>query len=125
MESGLRWRRNDFSGEFVLLPEAAMSTNSRKASLLFAAGAALAFVLGAGNAVAAEKTSTAAGTVSKLDAAERTIVVAVTDGPETKFVWSADTKINGTLAPGARVTVRYTTLPDGQNLAHQISVARS
>jgi hypothetical protein len=102
-----------------------MSTKTRKPSLLFAAGAALAFVLVAGNAVAAEKTLTAAGTVSKLDAAERTIVVAVADGPETKFIWSADTKINGTLAPGARVTVRYTTLPDGQNLAHQISVARS
>ena len=102
-----------------------MSTKARNASLLFAAGATLAFVLVAGNAVAAEKTLTAAGTVSKLDAAERTIVVAVADGPETKFVWSADTKINGTLAPGARVTVRYTILPDGQNLAHQISVARS
>lgn len=102
-----------------------MSTKGRKASLLFAAGAALAFVLVAGNAIAAEKTLTASGTVSKVDAAERTIVVAVADGPETKFVWSADTKINGTLAPGARVTVRYTTLPDGQNLAHQISVARS
>ena len=102
-----------------------MSTKTRKASLLFAAGAGLAFVLVAGIAVAAEKTLTAAGTVSKLDAAERTIVVAVADGPETKFVWSADTKINGTLAPGARVTVRYTILPDGQNLAHQISVARS
>jgi hypothetical protein len=102
-----------------------MSTKTGKASLLFAAGAALALVLVAGNAVAAEKTLTAAGTVSKLDAAERTIVVAVADGPETKFVWSADTKINGTLAPGARVTVRYTVLPDGQNLAHQISVARS
>jgi len=49
----------------------------------------------------------------------------VTDGPETRFVWTADTKINGTLSPGAKVTVRYTTLPDGQNLAHQISVARS
>lgn len=102
-----------------------MSTKTRKASLLFAAGAALVLALVAGNAVAAEKTLTAAGTVSKLDAAERTIVVAVADGPETKFVWSADTKINGTLAPGARVTVRYTILPDGQNLAHQISVARS
>jgi hypothetical protein len=102
-----------------------MSTKTGKASLLFAAGAALALVLVAGNAVAAEKTLTAAGTVSKLDAADRTIVVAVADGPETKFVWSADTKINGTLAPGARVTVRYTVLPDGQNLAHQISVARS
>ena len=100
-------------------------SKSRKTTLLCAAAAALAFVLASGNAVAAEKTLTATGTVSKLDAAERTIVVAVVDGSDTKFVWSADTKTNGTLAPGAKVTVRYTTLPDGQNLAHQISVARS
>ncbi len=96
-----------------------------KTSLLVVASAALALVLIVGRAAAAEKTSTATGTVSKLDAAERTVVVAVTDGPETRFVWTADTKINGTLAPGAKVTIRYTTLPDGQNLAHQISVARS
>ena len=100
--------------------------NHRKASFLLAAGAAaLALVLVAGNAAAAEKTSTATGTVSKLDAAQHAVVVAVTDGPETRFVWTADTKINGTLSPGPKVTVRYTTLPDGQNLAHQISVARS
>ncbi|HEY3169947.1 MAG TPA: DUF5666 domain-containing protein, partial [Thermoanaerobaculia bacterium] len=96
-----------------------------RASSLALAGVALVMALGVGNAAAAEKTLTATGTVSKLDAAERTVVIAVTDGPETRFIWTADTKINGTLAPGARVTVRYTTLPDGQNLAHQISVARS
>ena len=100
--------------------------NHRKLGFLLAtAAAALALVLVAGNATAAEKTSTATGTVSKLDAAQHTVVVAVSDGPETRFVWSAETKINGTLSPGAKVTVRYTTLPDGQNLAHQISVARS
>ena len=100
--------------------------NHRKASILLGtAAAALVLVLVAGNAAAAEKTSTATGTVSKLDAAQHSVVVAVTDGPETRFVWTADTKINGTLSPGAKVTVRYTTLPDGQNLAHQISVARS
>jgi hypothetical protein len=98
---------------------------TRQTSSLAIAAVALVLVLGAGTAVAAEKTLTATGKVSKLDAAERTVVVAVTDGPETRFVWSADTKINGTLSPGAKVTIRYTTLPDGQNLAHQISVARS
>ncbi|MDQ5871602.1 MAG: hypothetical protein M3547_05290 [Acidobacteriota bacterium] len=96
-----------------------------KTTLLLAAAAALLFAIVSGTGNAAEKTLTAAGTVSKLDAAERTVVVAVTDGPETRFVWTADTKINGTLAPGAKVTIRYTTLPDGQHLAHQISVARS
>ena len=96
-----------------------------KTSLLAVAAMALLLVLAAGNASAAEKTLTASGTVSKLDAAQRTVVVAVTDGAETTFAWTADTKINGTLSPGAKVTIRYTVLPDGQNLAHQISVARS
>ena len=72
-----------------------------------------------------DKTSTATGSVSKLNAAERAVNVTVTDGTDMRFVWTADTKINGTLAPGAKVTIRYTTLPDGQNLAHQISVARN
>jgi hypothetical protein len=98
---------------------------TRQTSSLAIAAVALVLALGAGNAVAAEKTLTATGKVSKLDAAERTVVVAVTEGTETRFVWTADTKINGTLSPGAKVTIRYTTLPDGQNLAHQISVARS
>ena len=47
------------------------------------------------------------------------------DSQELRFVWTNETKINGTLAVGAKVTVRYTTLPDGQNVAHQISVARN
>ena len=97
----------------------------RKFSILLATAAAALVLVLAGNATAAEKTSTATGTVSKLDAAQHSVVVAVTDGADTRFVWTADTKINGTLSPGAKVTVRYTTLPDGQNLAHQISVARS
>jgi Domain of unknown function (DUF5666) len=96
-----------------------------KTTSLAIATVALALALAAGNASAAEKTLTASGTVSKLDAVQHTVVVAVTDGAETTFVWTADTKINGTLAPGAKVTVRYTTLPEGQNLAHQISVSRS
>jgi hypothetical protein len=68
--------------------------------------------------------TTATGNVSKLQATNRTVYVKLTDGNETRFVWTADTRINGTLAVGARVTVRFTTLPDGQNLAHQISVGR-
>jgi uncharacterized protein (DUF2141 family) len=99
--------------------------NHRKFSILLATAAAALVLVLSGNATAAEKTSTATGTVSKLDAAQHSVVVAVTDGADTRFVWTADTKINGTLSPGAKVTVRYTTLPDGQNLAHQISVARS
>jgi hypothetical protein len=76
-------------------------------------------------APAGDKMQTAAGNVARLQATDRAVVVALTEGPETRFVWTNDTKINGTLAVGVRVTVRYTTLPDGQNLAHQISVSRS
>lgn len=68
--------------------------------------------------------SSATGNVSKLQATDRTVYVKLSDGAVTRFVWTADTRINGTLAVGARVTIRFTTLPDGQNLAHQISVGR-
>lgn len=71
-----------------------------------------------------DKMQTATGNVAKVQAAERSVVVALTDGPETRFVWTKDTRINGTLAVGAKVTIRYTSLPDGQNLAHQISVSK-
>jgi uncharacterized protein (DUF2141 family) len=92
----------------------------RASALLLTLALSLAPLAGAGN----DKTSTATGNVTKLNAAERTVTVAVAEGSETRFLWTADTKINGTLAPGAKVTIRYTTLPDGQNLAHQISVSR-
>ena len=97
-----------------------MRKTVRASALLLTLSLSLAPLAGAGN----DKTSTATGNVTKLNAAERTVTVAVGEGSETRFLWTADTKINGTLAPGAKVTIRYTTLPDGQNLAHQISVSR-
>jgi hypothetical protein len=97
-----------------------MRNTIRASALLLTLALSLAPLAGAGN----DKTTTATGNVTKVNASERMVLVALTDGPETRFVWTADTKINGTLAPGAKVTVRYTSLPDGQNLAHQISVSR-
>jgi hypothetical protein len=100
-----------------------MRRMTRAAALLIV----LALAVGASSAGAAtsDKFLTASGNVSKLDAAERTVYVNVEGSAETRFVWTADTKINGTLAPGAKVTIRYTTLPDGQNLAHQITVSKN
>ncbi len=92
----------------------------RASAVLLTLMLSLAPLAGAGS----DKTSTATGNVTKLNAAERTVTVAIAEGSETRFLWTAETKINGILAPGAKVTVRYTTLPDGQNLAHQISVSR-
>ena len=65
-------------------------------------------------------------TSPRLAAADRAVVVAI-DGRTGDADSSGRTirKINGTLAVGARVTIRYTTLSDGQNLAHQISVSKS
>jgi hypothetical protein len=97
-----------------------MRKTVRASALLLTLALSLAPLAGAGN----DKTTTATGNVTKLNAAERTVTVALAEGTETRFLWTADTKINGTLAPGAKVTIRYTTLQDGQNLAHQISVSR-
>ena len=97
-----------------------MFKTTRVAALLVV----LALSFGVAAAATTEKTSTASGNVSKLDAAERTVFISVA-GTEARFVWTADTKINGTLAPGAKVTIRYTMLPDGQNLAHQITVSKT
>ena len=97
-----------------------MRKTVRASALLVTLALSLAPLAGAGK----DKMSTATGNVTKLNAAERTVTVALAEGSETRFLWTADTKINGTLAPGAKVTIRYTTLPDGQNLAHQISVSR-
>ncbi|HLN57271.1 MAG TPA: hypothetical protein VK416_01850 [Thermoanaerobaculia bacterium] len=97
-----------------------MRRTVRASALLLTLILSLAPLAGAGN----DKTSTATGNVAKVNAAERTVTVTLADGSETRFLWTSDTKINGTLAPGAKVTIRYTTLSDGQNLAHQISVSR-
>jgi len=80
-------------------------------------------ILAARMATAADKTQTASGTIARLDAAKQTLVVRVA-GQETTFLWNSDTKINGVLAPEARVTIRYAPQADGQNLAFQISVGR-
>lgn len=73
----------------------------------------------------ADKALTATGTIARLQATARTVVVALAEGGEATFVWNADTKISGVLTPGARVTVRYVTGDNGGNLALQITVARS
>src|SRR5262249_12920927 len=104
-----------FSGEGGLMTMRAIRVAVGLWAILALAGALFA---------AGEKMMTASGTVAKLDATNRAVFVAVAGGSETRFVWAAETKINGTLSLGAKVTIRYTALPDGQNLAHQISVAK-
>jgi len=88
-------------------------------------GAGWLLVTGLLGASPADRAQTATGTVSKIQASERAVTVRAADGSETRFVWNADTKISGVLAPGARVTIRYEVASDGRNLAQQISVARN
>lgn len=75
-------------------------------------------------AEATDKALMTTGTIRTVQASARTLVVALTDGGEGKFVWNDETKITGVLSPGARVTIRYVT-SGGGNLALQITVPRS
>lgn len=84
-----------------------------------------ALLAAASPAAAADKALTASGTIRRVQASSRTLVVALADGGEASFVWDDDTKISGVLSPGSKVTLRYTPRADGGNLAIQITVARS
>jgi hypothetical protein len=87
----------------------------------------LAAVLAGAMAAAApaDRSLTASGTVDRVQSSERAFTVTLSDGTQSRFVWSSDTRFSGVLAPGARVTVRYDVSADGRNVAQQISVARS
>ena len=87
----------------------------------------LAAVLAAVRAAAAppDRSLSASGTVERVQSSERAFTVTLSDGSQSRFVWSSDTRFSGVLAPGARVTIRYDVSADGRNVAQQISVARS
>jgi hypothetical protein len=108
----------------VLTGESPRKDMRKTASIvLFAAFAVLSAVRL--RAEATDKALTATGTIRTVQASARTLVVALTDGGEARFVWNDETKITGVLAPGARVTIRYVSPGSGGNLALQITVPRS
>jgi YD repeat-containing protein len=72
-----------------------------------------------------DKTPSVTGTVARVTASQRLIEVTLADGTVQRFQWNSETKISGTLTPGAAVTVRYTPGTDGNNLALQITVSRN
>jgi hypothetical protein len=82
-------------------------------------------VAGAVSAAPADKAPSVTGTVSRVVASQRTVEVSLPDGTKEQFLWNSETKINGTLTPGAAVTVRYSPGNDGKKLALQITVSRS
>ncbi|HEY1251787.1 MAG TPA: hypothetical protein VGH97_11405 [Thermoanaerobaculia bacterium] len=72
-----------------------------------------------------DRTPSVTGTVAKVTASRRLVEVTLSDGTVQKFQWNNETKISGTLTPGAAVTVRYSPGTDGNNLALQITVSRN
>ena len=85
----------------------------------------LALSLATAIAAPAEPARTVTGTVARVQASARTVAVTLADGTESVFVWNDETKISGTLTPGAKVTIRYTPGTGATNLAQQITVARA
>ena len=89
---------------------------------------AIAFVLSlaaaASVASAAEKTAAVTGVVQNYSAVAHTFTVRPEAGEAVLLVWTKETKFNGVVANGARVTVRYTPQPDGQNLAQTVGVLK-
>ncbi len=84
-----------------------------------------ALVAGSAASAPVDRTPSATGTVARVTASQRLVEVTLADGTVQKFQWNAETKISGTLTPGAAVTVRYTPGADGNNLALQITVSRN
>jgi YD repeat-containing protein len=72
-----------------------------------------------------DKAPSVSGTVSRVVASQRLVEVTLPDGKTQRFQWNAETKITGTLTPGAAVTIRYSPGSDGLNLALQITVSRN
>lgn len=73
---------------------------------------------------AAEKTQTLTGTVQTYSAAEHRFTVRDATGREIAFVWTHDTKFNGVVSEGAKVTVRYTPQADAPNVAQTVGVMK-
>jgi hypothetical protein len=72
----------------------------------------------------AEKTQMLTGIVQSYSATEHRFVVKDDSGREVPFAWTKDTKFNGVVANGAKVTVRYTPQADGPNLAQTVGILK-
>jgi hypothetical protein len=88
--------------------------------------AAVVLTLAAVPALAAspEKTPMLTGIVQSYSASEHRFVVKDESGREVAFAWTKDTKFNGVVATGAKVTVRYTPQADGPNLAQTVGILK-
>ena len=83
----------------------------------------LAIFAGAGSA-ASEKTQNSVGVVKEYSAASHTFSIEDESGRTVRFVWGKETKFNGVVSTGARVTVRYTEQDDDRNLAQTVGILK-
>jgi hypothetical protein len=88
--------------------------------------AAVVLTLAAAPALAApaEKPQMLSGIVQSYSPSEHRFVVKDESGREVPFAWTKDTKFNGVVATGAKVTVRYTPQADGPNLAQTVGILK-
>jgi len=88
-------------------------------------GAILAVVVvTAGVFAAAEKTSSAVGVVTEYSAASHDFSIR-TDADQTlRFRWNDETKFNGVVSRGMKVSVRYTETGNGEILARTVGVLK-
>jgi len=84
-------------------------------SLLLIAGPVLA---------AAEKVQNSVGIVREYSAASHTFSVEDESGRTIRFVWAKETKFNGVVSAGEKVTVRYTEEGEGRNVALTVGVLK-
>lgn len=85
----------------------------------------LSLVLAAGTIRAAtEKVQNSVGIVKEYSAASHAFSVEDENGRTVQFVWAKETKFNGVVSAGAKVTVRYTEQGDGRNLAQTVGVLK-
>jgi hypothetical protein len=88
--------------------------------------AAIVLILAAAPALAApaEKPQVLSGIVQSYTASEHRFVVKDESGRDVPFGWTKDTKFNGVVSTGAKVTVRYTPQADGSNLAQTVGILK-
>ncbi len=84
-----------------------------------------ALVLSTGLAGAApEKVLNSVGVVQDYSAESHDFSIRDEKGRTFRFVWTRETKFNGVVSTGAKVTVRYTEQADGRNLAQTVGVLK-
>lgn len=84
----------------------------------------MSIAVAAAVASAAEKTVSVTGVVESYSAASHAFTVKTEAGETVSLVWTKETKFNGVVAQGARVTVRFTPQAGGPNVAQTVGVLK-